>query len=411
MRKIRLITIHEIKTMITRPSFLFAAFGLPLISTIVLLIVTAVNRESPGTMGTVFGPASLPMQEVEGYIDPGHLLKIIPPLPGNYSLQAFPDESSAQAALASGEINAYSIIPSDYLASGQIIYVRPDFTPLNAFIQSGIIRQAIQANLLNGDLELSARVTRPLNLAMISLAPEPDRAPENPLTFLIPYIVTMAYYVIILMSASFLLNSVTKEKENRVLEIMLLSITPRQMLLGKIIGLGIVGLVQTSIWIGFGYSLLRISGNAFNLPDSFQLPVSFLIWGVIFFLFGYIIYASLMASVGALVPNMREASQATFVVILPLIIPMLFISALIEQPQGAVATSFSLFPLTAPVAMMTRLASTQVPLWQILLAIVFMALTGGLLIRSAAGLFHAQTLFAGQSFNLKRYFSALLGRI
>ncbi len=410
MRKIRLITIHEIKTMITRPSFLFAAFGLPLISALVMLVVTTINRESPDTLGTVFGPASQPAQQVEGYIDPGKLIKIVPPLPDNYSLRAFPNEPSAQAALASGEINAYSIIPADYLSSGHITYVRPDFSPLNAFIQSGIIRQALQANLLNGDLDLSARVTRPLNLTMVSQAPEPERAPEHPLTFLIPYIVTMAYYVIILMSASFLLNSVTKEKENRVLEIMLLSITPRQMLAGKIIGLGIVGLLQTSIWIGFGYGLLRISGDIFNLPDSFQLPISFLVWGLIFFLFGYLIYASLMASVGALVPNMREASQATFVVILPLIIPMLFISALIEQPQGAVATIFSLIPLTAPVAMMTRLASTQVPLWQILLAIILMALTAGLLIRSAAGLFHAQTLFSGQPFNLKRYLAALVGR-
>jgi ABC-2 type transport system permease protein len=411
MRKIRLITLHEIKTMITRPSFLFAAFGIPLISALVMLVVTAINRQSPDTMEMVFGPASQPVQEVEGYVDSGHLLQIIPPLPENYSLRAFPDETSARAALAAGEINAYSIIAADYVDSGNITYVRPDFTPLNAFTQSGIIRQALQANLLNGDLELSARVTRPLSVNMVSQAPEQERQPEHPLTFLIPYIVTMAYYVIILMSASFLLQSVTKEKENRVLEIMLLTVTPRQMLVGKIIGLGIVGLLQTLVWIGFGFGVLRISGNAYNLPTSFQLPVSFLVWGVIFFVFGYIIYASLMASIGALVPNMREASQATFVVIFPLIIPMLFISALIEQPQGAVATVFSLFPLTAPVAMMTRLAAAPVPLWQLLLAIALMAVTAGLLIRSAAGLFHAQTLFAGQPFKLKRFFAALAGRI
>ncbi len=410
MHKVRLIIIHEIKTMLTRPSFLFAAFGIPLISALSMFIVTAINRESPDTLETVFGPASQPAQQVEGYIDPGHWLRNIPPLPENYSLQAFPDETSAQAALASGRISAYVIIAADYLSSGEITYVRPDFTPLNAFTQSGIIRQALQANLLNGDLELSSRITRPLNVTMISQAPAPEREPEHPLTFLIPYVVTMAYYVIILMSASFLLNSVTKEKENRVLEIMLLSVTPRQMLSGKIIGLGIVGLLQTLVWIGFGYGLLRISGNVYNLPASFQLPVSFLVWGLIFFLFGYIIYASLMASVGALVPNLREASQATFVVILPLIIPMLFISALIEQPQGSLAITFSLFPLTAPVAMMTRLAATQVPVWQLLLAVALMAVTAGLLIRSAAGLFHAQTLFAGQAFNLKRFLSALAGR-
>jgi len=375
-----------------------------------MLVVTTINRESPDTMGMVLGTASQPVQEVEGYIDPGNLLQIIPPLPDNYSLRAFPDELSAQAALASGEIQAYCIIAPDYISSGGITCVLPDFTPLNAFTQSGTIRQALQANLLNGDVGLSNRINQPLHLTMISQAAEPERSPEHPLTFLIPYIVTMAYYIVILMSASFLLNSVTKEKENRVLEIMLLSVSPRQMLVGKIIGLGIVGLLQTLVWLGFGYGLLKISGRAFNLPGSFQLPISFILWGIIFFLLGYIIYASLMASIGALVPNMREASQATFVVILPLIIPMLFISALIEQPQGAIATAFSLFPLTAPVAMMTRLAASHVPLWQLILAIALMVITAAALIRSAAGLFHAQTLFAGQPFNLKRFFSALAGR-
>ena len=179
MRKIRLITLHEIKTMITRPSFLFAAFGIPLISALVMLVVTAINREAPDTMETVFGPASQPAREVEGYIDPGHLLQIIPTLPENYSLRAFSDEASAQTALAAGEINAYSIIAADYVDSGNITYVRPDFSPLNAFTQSGIIRQALQANLLNGDLELSTRITRPLNVNMISQAPEPEREPEH----------------------------------------------------------------------------------------------------------------------------------------------------------------------------------------------------------------------------------------
>lgn len=411
MRKIRIIIIYEIKTMLTRPSFLFTAFGIPLISALVMLAVSTLNRESPDTLDIVFGPASQPIQQAEGYIDPGRLLNSIPPLPENYSLQAYPDERTAQAALASGQISAYYIIDADYLATGDLTYVRPDFTPLNAFTQSGVMRQVLQAMLLGGDLELVTRISHPLNLTLISQAPAPEREPEHPLTFLIPYIVTIAYYVIILMSASFLLNSVTKEKENRVLEIMLLSVTPRQMLLGKIIGLGVVGLFQTLVWVSFGFGILRLSGRIYNLPASFQLPFSFLFWGLIFFLFGYVIYASLMASIGALVPNLREASQATFVVILPLVLPMLFISALIEQPQGPVATTFSLFPLTAPVAMMTRLAATQVPLWQILLAISLMAVTAVLLIRSAAGLFHAQTLFTGQPFSLKRFFSALAGRI
>jgi ABC-2 type transport system permease protein len=117
-----------------------------------------------------------------------------------------------------------------------------------------------------------------------------------------------------------------------------------------------------------------------------------------------------MAAVGALVPNLREASQATFVVIMPMLIPLLTISILIDQPDGPLATVLSIFPLTAPVAMMTRLAGTDVPLWQVLLAVLLLAGTVVLIVRAVANMFRAQTLLSGQPFNLRRFFSALGGR-
>ena len=121
----------------------------------------------------------------------------------------------------------------------------------------------------------------------------------------------MLFYIIILSAASLLLSSVAKEKENRMMEILLVSVTPRQLLTGKIVALGMVGLLQTIVWVGTGRILLARSGTTFNLPIAFQLPPSFLIWGLIFFVLGYAVYASLMAGLGALVPNLREASQAT----------------------------------------------------------------------------------------------------
>jgi ABC-2 type transport system permease protein len=210
------------------------------------------------------------------------------------------------------------------------------------------------------------------------------------------------------MSASYLLSSITKEKENRVLEILMVSLAPRQMLVGKMIALGLVGLLQMSLWIGTGYTLLRLSGRTFSLPAAFQLPLSFLLWGIVFFLLGYAVYASLMASLGALVPNLREASQATFVVILPLLVPLMLIGVLIEDPNGALATGLSLFPLTAPVVMMTRLAAGRVPLWQLFLSAGLLVITVVLLVRAVAGMFRAQVLLSGQPLSLRRLVDALL---
>ena len=144
-------------------------------------------------------------------------------------------------------------------------------------------------------------------------------------------------------SASMMLNSITNEKQNRVIEILMTSVTPAQMLTGKIIALGIVGLLQTLVWSGTGFVLLRLSGRTFEIPAAFQLDPVFLLWGLAFFVAGYAVYASLMAGVGALVPNIKEASQATFVLIIPLIIPLMLISALIQKPNGGLSVFLSLF--------------------------------------------------------------------
>ena len=415
MRRILLVMRHEIITTITRKSFLFTAFGVPIISTLILFGVSLLNRNAPNVVSEVLGPGVQGSTQKQGYVDLSGLIKELPPSASGDALQAFPTESVARQALSAGKIGAYYVISKDYLQTGYITLVEPDFNPLNAFDSSNTIlanriQYYLQFNLLGGDSRLADRVSQPLNLQTTLLEPGQQRDQNNPMTFLLPYAVTMIYYVTILMSSSLLLNSVTKEKETRVVEILMSTITPRQMLSGKIIGLGFVGLLQTVLWVGTGYGLLRLSGRTFSLPAVFLLPPSFLAWGLLFFLFGYAVYASLMAAVGALVPNLREASQATFVVIMPMLIPLLTISILIDQPDGTLATVLSIFPLTAPVAMMTRLAGTNVPLWQVLLALLLLAGTVILIVRSVANMFRAQTLLSGQPFNLRRFLSALGGR-
>jgi ABC-2 type transport system permease protein len=162
--------------------------------------------------------------------------------------------------------------------------------------------------------------------------------------------------------------------------------------------------------VGTGRILLARSGTTFNLPIAFQLPTSFLVWGLLFFVLGYAVYASLMAGLGALVPNLREASQATILVIFPLIIPMFLNSVLINEPNSIISIVLSLFPLTSPVAMMTRLAAGGVPLWQTILAAVLLAITAVLVVRAVARMFRAQTILSGQPFSRKMFFNTLFGK-
>jgi ABC-2 type transport system permease protein len=219
----------------------------------------------------------------------------------------------------------------------------------------------------------------------------------------------MIFYIVILGSSSLMLNSVTNEKTNRIMEILMTSIKPMQILTGKILALGVIGLLQTIVWSGSGFLLLRFSGRTMNVSQAFQLPLSILVWGILFFLCGYALYASIMAGVGAMVPNLREASQATTLVIIPLVIPMALISVIVESPNGALATIFSLFPLTAPVTMMTRLAAGNVPFWQPIFSILLLIGSSYFVIRSVSGLFHAQNLLSGQEFKVKYFIKALFG--
>jgi ABC-2 type transport system permease protein len=410
MKKILLVLKHEITTILSRPSFLFAMFGIPIIGVVVFMIGGQLNKGSsaPALWTELLSPA--PTVTAEGYVDHSGIIKEIPTSVQPGLLIAFPDETSAKQALDNKEISAYYIIPADYIQSGKITYVRPDYVPIGTSGQGDLLEWVLQVNLLGGNTDLASLINGPKNLQQVSLSPQPQRDENNMLTFFLPYAVTMLFYIIILSAASLLLSSVAKEKQNRVMEILMMSVTPRQLLTGKIVGLGLLGLLQTVAWVGTGRVLLALSGSTFNLPIAFQLPPSFLVWAVIFFLLGYSVYASLMAGLGALVPNLREASQATILVIFPLIIPIFLLSLLIDQPNGMLAIILSIFPLTSPVAMMTRLSSGPIPFWQTSLAAVLLALTAVFVVRSVARMFRAQTILSGQPFSRKVFIDALLGR-
>jgi len=411
MRKTFFVLKHELITILSSRSFLLVSIGIPVVSALIFMVVTRISGSSTASsMVSQIFTAQQEMKKAEGYIDHSGIIRVLPEGYSPDQFIAYPDEASARAALDAGQIAAYYVVPENFVEKGKLIYIRPDFNPLTAAGKSFMFERLLRINLLGGDVKLADQVNTPLKPEMQSLAPAPQRDQQNPLTFMIPYGVTMIYYIVILGAASLLLSSVTKEKENRIIEILMASITPQQLLAGKILGLGIVGLFQAVLWVGTGYGLLRKGTSMFNLSAAFQLPIGFLVWGIVFFLLGYAVYASLMAGLGALVPNMREASQATVIVIMPLMIPMFLINILIEAPHGAVSSILSIFPLTSPVVMMTRLSAGGVPWWQPLVAVVLLALTVAVVLRAVAGMFRAQTILSGQPFNIRLYLKALVGR-
>jgi ABC-2 type transport system permease protein len=412
MKKNFLVLKFEFVSVVTRRSFLIALVLLPVVGFLVTLVVKLIQNSPAGqetvlTLQDLFSPNT--NTSIEGYVDDAGLIKIIPE---NIRTQLIPfaNEEDVRKALADNEISAFYILPKQFLANGDIIYIRPDFNPIAGATRSAVFTDLVNLNLVEGDRDLHYRLINPINVDTVLLTSEPQRDRNNALTFFIPYGITMLFYFVIMGSASMMLANITTEKSNRMIEMLMTSVTPTQLLTGKIIALGLAGLFQTFVWTFSGYLLLNISGATFNLPVAFQLPISIVFWGLIFFALGYALYASLMAGVGALVPGLREASQATIMMIIPLMIPLVLISTLTQDPNGTLAVILSLFPLTAPVTMMTRLAATHVPVWQTGLSVVLLFLTVIFFIRGIAGLFRAQNLLTGQSFKLRVFFKAMSGK-
>ena len=416
MNKTLLVLRYELVTTLRRRSFLLMAFGIPLLAILIFGGATIVKGNSTDSSDATSETEAFEL-EVEGYVDQSGLLSIIPPdIPPGHLL-AYADEEQARQALESGDIAAYYVILEDFVETGEIFYVYPDTTPLISDGQDWLMRRALLLNLLDGDIELADRVWDPMDLEVTNLAPEPqqDRGPgyqSNLLIRYLPAIMAILFYVFLLTASNILLRNISSEKENQTIEILMLSLTPRQMLAGKIIGLGIASLLQTISWVGSLFTLMNMGGGTLGLPEEFTLPVSILAWGLVFFTLGFAIYASLMAGVGALVPKLKEASQASFVAMTPLMIGYIvgLLSPLAEAPHGAIPTVLSLFPLTAPTVMMMRLTVGNVPLWQLLLSAGLMSVTAYAIVCAVAAMFRAQHLLSGQPFSVKRFFGALVGR-
>jgi len=413
MKKILIVVKNEITTILRRTSFWLAALGVPLMGAVIFGAVGIINKNAAATQTVTQVLTGPQVVRPEGYVDLGGIIRQVPASVPDGMLIAYPDEASARRALEADEISAFYLVPKDYIQKGTITYIRPDFNPLaSSGDQSYRFTGLLRVNLAGGNELFANLINGPLKVDDTSLAAVPQPNQKNPLAYWTPYAITLLFYMLIMGSASLLLSNISKEKENRTIEMLLTSVTSRQLLTGKILGLGIVGLGQTVFWLGTSYLLLNLSGRAFRLPSNINLPVSFLAWGLVFFLLGYAVYASLMAGLGALAPNLREASQATFVIMLPMLIPLFFSSSVfLEDPNGPIATGLSLFPLSAPVAMMARLSAGGVPWWQPLLAAVLLAATAFIIVRAVAGMFRAQALLSGQGFKLKTYFRALAGKM
>jgi ABC-2 type transport system permease protein len=184
-------------------------------------------------------------------------------------------------------------------------------------------------------------------------------------------------YISVLMYGLFVMRGVIEEKQSRIVEVLVSSVKPTQMMLGKVIGIGAVGLTQFGVWTlsvllltTFGVS--AFSSRGVTMPN---IPISLLVYFVVYFLLGYFLYATLYAMVGSTVSSEEDAQQAQIPVTMLLVVPMLIFNMIIANPTSGASIGLSMVPFFAPTLMMMRIAVVNPPLWQILLSMGIMVAT------------------------------------
>jgi ABC-2 type transport system permease protein len=431
MHKTLLVLRQELASTFARRSYLIFAFGIPILAIVILLVVKTFQGRAGGPSTSTSSAQTNYPQELEGYVDPDGLIRSLPKnVDGNvnrsWGLIAYPDGTAAKKAMKDGSIAAYYVIPTDYLETGKIQYVYPSSKSFMARGQEWTIEWALAANLVGNDLELAERAWNPVQQLHETVITVPGQAGSqasedcsqpgsncrsNTLIRLLPSIMAVLLYISLMASSSMLFNSVGIEKENRTIEVLMVSIHPRQLLAGKTIALGLAGLLQTVVWLGTTYIALNLGGTTLQIPENFSFPAEIVAWSLLLFLGGFVLYASLMAGAGALVPKMKEAGIANFIAMIPLMLGYLvgLFAPLADATDALLPIVLSMFPLTAPVLMVMRLVDSTVPWWQLLIAIGGTYLTAFLALRAAAAAFRAQNLLSGQPFSLGRYFRAMGG--
>jgi len=411
MRNVYLVIKHEIITTLQKRSFWISTFLYPLVIVgINLGAQLLVNQPEDRNLAPTPSAENADQRMVIGYLDRAGLIEEIPPDLPQGSLQAFPNEQAARAAVEEGQVNEYVIIAGDYLQTGKIVVVQRDFQPLGS-TPGDLIKYVIDSNL-TGDARLAAALSQPVQkVEHYALGPGSANPANHPLASLVPLAVLFIFFFLLIMSSGFMLQSVSREKENRIVEILLLSLRPRELMLGKILGLSVVALLQMAIWIGGGILVLSQGKEILSGAAVFEPPAGFVIWIFLYFLLGYLLYASLMSAIGAMAPNARESGQFTLLVLIPLTIPWLFRTIFIETPDGPLSLALSLFPLTAPTSMITRLVATQVPLWQIAASLAGLAVTTFFLVQLSARFFRADTLLSNTALNWQLISGVLQSKI
>ena len=243
-----------------------------------------------------------------------------------------------------------------------------------------------------------------------SVSVEPLNAEDGPagLRQALGFLFAMALYVMFIVYGQMIARGVLEEKTSDIVEILISSVRPWEMMLGKIVGIGGVGLTQVAIW-GIVIAVAAMFGLASAAPVLAQLgldisgvavPWDLILWSVVYFVTGYLLYSGVFAAAGALVTSEQDVQQVLIPALMPIILPILVLPAAMQTPDAPWVVAMSLFPFFSPILMPMRIAASHVPLWQSALAVVLLLAATLALAWAAGRIYRVGILMKGKRPNL-----------
>jgi ABC-2 type transport system permease protein len=322
-----------------------------------------------------------------------------------YTIQVVNDTSDAERdrlnrQVSDGKITGFLWLTDDALAKHKVVYSTKeaaDFeqsSDLRSAIRTGIIRQDLEQRGITGT-DVDSMLT-PVKLETIRVE-KGHQGTSGSTIFLTAFGMVMLLYAVVLVYGMTVMRSVIEEKSTRILEVLLSTVTSKELLAGKILGVGAVGLTQIVVWVVFA-ALFSAPGLVAAKPfvGQLRIPMAGMIAFAVFFLLGYLLYSSMYAAIGSMVNTDQEAQQMQWPAMMPILIAIFLMNAVIQHPNSTMAFWLSIIPFFAPILMLVRILIEQPPMWQIVLCIGIMLATIYGLVMLAARIYRVGILMYGK---------------
>ncbi len=289
------------------------------------------------------------------------------------------ERTALRQQITDGKIDGFLWLTDSDLASRKVVYNAKDVTDFGESIE---LRNAVQTALTKRQLAQKGMsgaevedLLKPIDLDSIRIEKGKEGA-SGISVFLVSFTMVMLLYVNMLVYGFAVMRSIIEEKSSRILEVLLSSVTSKELLAGKIIGVGAVGLTQTVIWllVALAFSVPGLMASR-SIMSNVQIPLSGIIAFAVFFILGFFLYATMYAALGAMVNSDQEAQQVQWPAMLPIIFSIVLSTPVLQHPNSPLAFWTSMVPFFAPILMFVRVMVETPPMWQIVLCVALMLLT------------------------------------